>query len=246
MLFLTAWMSLCLFFLSPAVSWADSPESFEKAKRLASKLFSAKRETIYCGCPFNSNNKIDLDSCHMQAAKRFKRANRMEWEHIMAASFFGRHFRCWTERLCEHRGKRYRGRKCCEKIDSQYNHLAGELFNLWPSVGLINQLRSDYNQTELVRKKDSYGCEFAVDRVKRQVEPADSAKGIVARANLFMAQHYNIPLTAAQAKQFQQWHKQYPVSDWEKEWAAKVAQIEGYQNPFIPSVNIAKEDIGHD
>lgn len=48
-----------------------------------------------------------------------------------------------------------------------------------------------------------------------------------------MADKYNIRLSAAQRKLFEAWDKQFSPSDWEKKWAGKVAEIEGYQNPYI-------------
>ena len=48
-----------------------------------------------------------------------------------------------------------------------------------------------------------------------------------------MAEKYNIELSVSQKKLFEVWNKQSPPTDWEKEWAAQVAKIEGYSNPYI-------------
>ena len=96
----------------------------------------------------------------MEAAKPFPRAHRLEWEHMMPAENFGRHFKCWREPLCiSQSGKRYRGRKCCEKIDAQFQKTEAELYNLWPAIGLVNQARSNYCFSPLPARNGHYGCE---------------------------------------------------------------------------------------
>jgi deoxyribonuclease-1 len=220
---------LCVSFCSEA----DSPNSFEQAKRIATKIFYDKRETLYCGCQYNEDNAIDLTSCHMESASHIARAHRVEWEHMVPAEHIGREFPCWSKSLCSQNGKPYKGRKCCEKIDPEFRHAESELYNLWPSVGIINQIRSNFSYAELDNRESNYGCDFKVDGKKRQAEPSDAVKGLVARAHLFMALKHGVRLTTAQKKLFTLWHTLYPVSDWELEWASRVEKIEGYPNPFI-------------
>ncbi|WP_244917911.1 endonuclease [Legionella busanensis] len=78
-----------------------------------------------------------------------------------------------------------------------------------------------------------YGCPITIDKKSRRVEPADFAKGIVARANLFMAYKYGIDLSEAQRNLFIAWDKEFPPNANEKWWAEAVAKIEGYPNPYI-------------
>lgn len=210
-----------------------SSTSFQTAKKIASQLFTEHRETLYCACKYNERKEIDLASCNMQSANNIKRAHKMEWEHMMPAENFGRHLACWQEKTCVFKGKATKGRKCCEKTDELFNRMEGELYNLWPAVGLINQARTNYRYSVLEGHGNFYGCDFKVDPQLRKAEPANRAKGIVARANLFMAEKYSIKLSPAQQHLFEAWNKQFPPSPWEKQWATKVAQIEGYQNHFI-------------
>lgn len=234
--FLKRFMVLFLFhliFLNASPAEAVSPASFQQAKKVAADMFAAQRETLYCACRFDSEKAVDLDSCHMQAAAIRSRALRIEWEHMMPASHFGKQFACWTKPLCEKNGKAYKGRKCCTKIDKQFRRVESELYNLWPAVGVINQIRSNYHYSKLSGEQTLYGCAFKVDKDKRQVEPPDFAKGIVARASLFMSYFYNVPLAEEQRQLFEYWHALYPAGAWEKQWAAKVAAIEGYDNPYI-------------
>lgn len=221
--------TLCLsFFTWPIWSVAN----FNHAKIGAYQIFQAHPVTLYCQCRYYGK-KIDLKSCGMQSAASIPRANRLEWEHMMPAENFGQHFKCWRENLCAHKGKMFKGRKCCSKIDPNFKQAEGELYNLWPAVGLINQVRSNWRYSMLPAMPPFYGCNFKVDKQLRRVEPADAAKGIVARANLFMAEHYHIHLSTPQEQLFKAWDKQFPPSEWEKQWANKVAALQGYRNHFI-------------
>lgn len=73
-----------------------------------------------------------------------------------------------------------------------------------------------------------------IDKSSRRAEPPDSAKGVVARAYLFiMSEHYGLSLSPSQKKLFIGWNKKFAPSTWEKQWALQVALIEGYENKYI-------------
>lgn len=224
---------LLIILCMASAAYAKAPATFPQAKKTADYLFSDKRETLYCGCRYNARKEVDLASCHMQEARNIKRAHRIEWEHMMPAEHFGRHFKCWREPICTKHGKHYKGRPCCEKVDAQFRKAEAELYNLWPAVGVINQLRSNYRYSPISNKRLTHGCDFTVDKTLRKAEPSGRAKGIVARASLFMSDKYHIKLSASQRKLFDAWNRQYPPGAWEKEWAGRVAKVEGYPNPYI-------------
>jgi deoxyribonuclease-1 len=219
-----------LFFVG--TSQATPPHTFPQAKKIARQLFANHQKTLYCQCQYE-NNQINLSSCGMQSAEPKKRAHRLEWEHIMPAEQFGQQFRCWREVLCERHGKPFKGRACCEQIEPLFRQMEAELYNLWPSVGLVNQARSNYRFAALGQKKQFFGCDITIDKKTHRVEPSDNAKGIIARANLFLADRYNISLSNAQRKLFQAWNTQFPPTSWELEWSEHVFLIEGYENPYI-------------
>ena len=175
-----------LILLFPLILNAQPPKNFSAAKKELRKLFGNDRRTLYCNCKYDKYNRIDLKSCNMQTASNKKRSHRVEAEHILAASTFGRHFACWREKLCcKRNGKKYKGRKCCEKINAKFRSAEAELYNLWPANGLTNGARSNYKFSSLPGSTSFYGCNFKIKN--RAVEPSNSAKGIVARANLFMS-----------------------------------------------------------
>jgi deoxyribonuclease-1 len=225
---------ICLFMLlSPLVS-AQAPQTFAEAKREAKEIFAAHPLTLYCQCVFNAKHEIDLASCQMQEAEKVsKRAKRVEYDHMMPAEQFGHQFPCWREPLCDNHNKPYKGRKCCTKIDPQFRQAEAELYNLWPAVGLVNQARSNYRYGMVNSTAGFYGCKLQIDKKERKAEPSDTIKGLVARANLFMSAFYRVKLSPSQRKLLEAWDKQFPPDAWEKEWAQKIATIEGYENPYI-------------
>ena len=212
---------------------AVKPGSFSQAKHVVYQIFSNHSKTLYCGCAYNSKHNVDLRSCHMDSASDKKRAHIVEVEHIVAADTLGHQLSCWQTTICEHHGKHYKGRKCCEKSDYHFRQMESELYNLWPAVGLVNIARSNYLYAEVDSTDKFYGCDFKINKSSKEVEPANKVKGIVARATLFMSDKYHIPLVENKRQLYLSWNKAFRPSKWEKEWALKVAEIEGYSNPYI-------------
>ena len=212
---------------------AVKPGSFSQAKHVVYQIFSNHSKTLYCGCDYNSAYQVDLNSCHMNAASYKNRAHIVEIEHIYPMDAVGHNMVCWQTAICEHHGKHYKGRKCCEKSDYHFRQMESELYNLWPAVGLVNIARSNYLYAEVDSTDKFYGCDFKINKSSKEVEPTNKVKGIVARATLFMSDKYQIPLVENKRQLYLSWNKAFPPSKWEKEWALKVATIEGYSNPYI-------------
>lgn len=217
------------------VALAAPPENFSTAKRIAHTLFSAHRDTLYCHCYYDSDNRTDLTSCGLEAYAELKRVHRMEWEHMMPAYQFGHTLLCWQEKLCVKKdGVPYRGRACCQKLNPQFRRMEAELYNLWPAVGEINRARYNFSFAYVPNHEPTYPrCTIRIDRHTKTIEPDNQSKGIVARATLFMAMRYSIPLPSSQRRLLESWNEQFPPNAWEKTWAKHVAQQEGYANPFI-------------
>lgn len=223
----------CLLLLSCTVT-AEPPRNFELAKKIAQEIFMLHRQTLYCQCEYDKHKNISLSSCHMESAEQHKRAHKIEWEHMVPASILATGHACWTKDICQKRdGKKYHGRKCCEKIDNVFRMAEAELYNLWPANGLINQFRQNYAYAALPFTDNTYGCRFIIDRKNRLIEPNDSAKGTVARASLFIFKRNHIALAKKQERLFNQWDLLYPPDAWEISWAKRVQEIEGYDNPYI-------------
>ena len=96
--------------------------SFSKSKKLLLKLYKVHPVTLYCGCSFKGK-KPNLSSCGYIPKKDKKRANRIEWEHVVPAHSFGKSFSEWRDghpKCFKKNGKKFKGRKCAEMVNVEY------------------------------------------------------------------------------------------------------------------------------
>ena len=102
---------LSLIFLSShAFTQNNQITSFSKSKKLLLKLYKDNPVTLYCGCSFKGK-KPNLSSCGYIPKKNKKRANRIEWAHVVPAHAFGKSFSEWRDghRKCVKKN----GKKLC-------------------------------------------------------------------------------------------------------------------------------------
>lgn len=180
-----------------------------------------------------------MKSCGYQVKKRDKRANRIEWEHIVPSEHSGRGRSCWRERdkypeCKKSNGKLMYGRKCCKKVDPEFRKLSGNLHNLAPIIGEINADRSNYRFSQLPFKAYQYGsCQSKTDFKGRKFEPRDEVKGDVARVNFYFEEKGYIKISKSQRKLFEVWDKKDPVDDYECTVHERKSKIQGEENPFV-------------
>src|SRR5690606_33204922 len=127
-----------------------APQSFREAKKIAEKLHSDRPLTLYCRCEYRGKT-VDFASCGYESPTGSKRAQRIEWEHVVPAEAFGQAFAEWRVGAphCRRKGgKRYKGRKCAE-TNPVFARMEADLYNLFPEVGEVNALRSNYSMAEV-------------------------------------------------------------------------------------------------
>lgn len=217
-----------LLLLLPLSSYASSL-SFRQAKTKLAELYKAQPLSFYCGCDFSYEGKKlvpDHSECGYQARKQAKRAARIEWEHIMPAWEFGHQRQCWQEG----------GRKNCNKHDSQFKVMQGDMHNLVPTIGEVNGDRSNYRFSDWGGQAQQYGqCDILVDFKARKTQPPKQSRGAIARSYLYMANQYGLKLSSAQRRLFEGWHKSYAVSSWECKRHQYIVEQQGNANPFVAS-----------
>ena len=114
----------------------------------------------------------------------------------MPAWEFGHNMQCW--------GKRG-GRFNCEHNDELFRAMESDLHNLYPAVGEINGDRSNYLFSDSIRAHSPYGeCNMSIDRKRQRVTPPERARGVIARAYLYMSERYGIELDAEHMNLFKQ------------------------------------------
>ena len=109
-----------------------------------------------------------------------------------------------------------------------------DMYNLYPSVGAVNAIRSNYNFAELPEDVDFIidACNFKV--LGHKVEPADMCKGEIARTYLYFDSEYPTYSMSKQSRRMMDaWNVLYPVTPWECTRAKRIEEIQGNPNPFV-------------
>ncbi len=218
---------------------AHPPKNFEEAKSQARIIWQEHRETFYCGCSYDKYGVIDFKSCSYTPINS-RKDKWVSWEHVVPVSWYGKKLDCWKKPHCETRkGKKFKGRNCCRKMDHRFREMEADLHNLVPTIREVNSARENYRFTEFypdISSEDKYHfnhCPLIIDERYRLFEPRDKDKGMAARISLYMADKYGIDLGERQRKLLTDWSNRFPPSAWEKRWNQKVTMIHGDNNNYI-------------
>ena len=230
---------LIVTLLLSATSFASGNEtiqSFSKAKKnLERMVYNDHRETIYCTAAFDAHKNI-TPPAGFTTEKHIKRSKKVEWEHVVPAENFGRTFPEWREghaQCVSSKGKSFKGRKCAEKLNLEYRYMQSDMYNLFPAIGAVNAMRSNYNFVASVDTKSGFGsCDMKIS--DRKAEPPASARGRIARTYLYMDEAYRrYSMSNSQKQLMAAWDKMYPVSKWECTRAARIEIIQGSKNHIM-------------
>ncbi len=221
---------------SDAYSQNTQITSFSKSKKLLLKVYKDNPYTLYCGCTFKGK-KPNLSSCGYIPKKDRKRANRIEWEHVVPAHAFGQSFSEWRNghpKCVSKKGKRFKGRKCAQKTNEEYRRMQADMFNLYPAIGEVNGRRSNYSMAIIEGEKREFG-ECDVEIKSRKVEPREKIRGEIARTYMYMDSVYpNRGIISKKNKKlFEAWNKSDPVDEWECERAKRIEKIQGNRNEIV-------------
>lgn len=197
--------------------------NFSRAKTMLPQIHQGLNQTFYCGCTYN-DKEVNLNSCGYRIRKDPRRASRVEWEHVIPAWAIGHQRQCWQNG----------GRANCAKNDAVFAKAEGDLHNLVPAIGEVNNDRSNYRFSVWTRNPRMYGqCQMLVDFKGRRVQPPESVRGKIARITFYMVNKYNLHLSAQERRLYCIWAKSYPVDRWEQVRNQRVAAVQGNVNPFI-------------
>ena len=234
------WIATVLCFVA-SVATAQSPERFGAAKKLLAGIHEelGQLETLYCGCPYvrkgRSGGDIDREACGLEARKNEKRSDRVEWEHVVPASWMGQGRGCWTDgdALCVKKdGKSFKGRKCCLKpgVDPAFVAAHNDPHNLFPASGEVNGDRLNHPFGTVEGEPRRYGsCDFEVGGSPKVAEPADAVRGELARAMLYMVDRYGVDVRMDR-ETLVAWDEADPPLAWESERARRIEALTGLHN----------------
>ena len=204
---------------------------FDAAKRVLPSIFAGHETTLYCDCIYQGK-RIDWASCGYQPRKDRKRAERLEWEHVVPAHAFGQSFPEWRDGHLQCRG--HKGRKCAQQMRADFRLMEADLYNLMPAVGEVNGRRSNYRMAMIPGEAREFGaCD--VEIADRKIEPRPSIRGDIARTYFYMDWAYpgRGIISGKNRKLFEAWAAADPVDAWERERAQRIEQRQGNRNPFI-------------
>ena len=211
-------------------------ESYVNAKRLLDhNVYFDHRVTLYCEAPFDRRRNITLPRGFTTPSDA-NRARRVEWEHVVPAENFGREFTEWKygSAACFDNGRKFRGRNCAERANREFRLMHADMYNLFPSIGAVNKLRSNYPYTEFgPAVKSTFGtCEMKIRHKK--AEPPEASRGEIARAVLYMSWAYpeRVKLKSSYIELMKRWNARYKVTAWECLRAKRIKAIQGNANPF--------------
>ena len=223
---------------TPALAANQKIQSFSKAKKILEKqVYNDHRTTLYCGAVFDAKKKVTPPQ-GFTTTKYVKRAKKIEWEHVVPAENFGRSFNEWRDghkQCVNSKGKAFKGRKCANKVNSEYRYMQADMFNLFPAIGAVNALRSNYNFTMLPAVKSDFGsCTMKID--SRKAEPPEIVRGQIARTYLYMDETYQrYNMSKSQRQLMSAWDKMYPEDAWECARAKKITRLQKSENNVVKS-----------
>lgn len=222
--------------LSAFAGGNESISSFSKAKKNLERLvYMDHRETIYCGAEFDAKKNV-IAPPGFTTNKHKKRAKRIEWEHVVPAENFGRTFSEWRDghpQCVSSKGKSFKGRNCASKVNTEYRLMQADMYNLFPAIGAVNAMRSNYNFVAQVDSKSGFGsCDMKI--ANRKAEPPINSRGRIARTYLYMdATYTNYSMSKSQKQLMNAWDSMYPVSDWECKRVKRIESIQGNANSIM-------------
>lgn len=114
--------------------------------------------------------------------------------------------------------------------------MQSDMHNLFPAIGAVNALRSNYNFVAMPSDTPSSFGSCAMKIEGSKAEPPESARGRIARSYLYMDQAYSKYRMSRQQRQLMEaWDKQFPVSAWECQRAKRITQLQGNSNSVLES-----------
>jgi hypothetical protein len=115
------------------------------------------------------------------------------------------------------------------KRQSNFNESRTDLHHLFACASWINSIRGSMPFDEIANG-EKVG---ASERTNSSFEPPERAKGIVARAALYVSMMYGVEIASKEEQTLRDWNRTYPVSSFERERSSRVAQVQGNHNPFV-------------
>lgn len=227
--------ALCVPFFAEMPRGNTTNESYVQAKKtLDRRVYFDHRVTLYCAATFDRHRTVKLPK-GFKAPSDKKRARRLEWEHVIPAQWFGREFDAWKYGSFECTDGAGRGRQCAERVSREFRLMHADMYNLFPAIGAVNRIRSNYPYTEFPEFIPATFGSCPMKVYRKKVEPPAFARGEISRAALYMQWAYpeRVKLSRTMSEMMTRWNETYPVSAWECLRSRRIEALQGNENPFV-------------
>lgn len=134
------------------------------------------------------------------------------------------HFGCDSARTCE--------------MNADYLVIWNDMHQMFPITASMSRLRRGTTINDTRLGEANHECDIKI--TFQTFEPADSAKGDVARAILYLHETYRIPLVG-RLEVLQEWNRIDPPDEFEKLRNERIAKIQGTSNKFIDNPLLAEQ-----
>jgi len=231
---------LGLLLISTIAFGAYIPKNFTKAKEMSVRLYythhmtsfytdSEMKPIVYIGkkkFPYKSTLilQLGLINSPYTGSKYVARGQKIEWEHIVPASWFvtvNEEIRSAYEdgdpRCVTSKGKSYKGRKCAEKVSVLFNKMEADMYNLVPVIGALNAMRIAKPYSIIDGEAREFGDTIDVEITTKFIEVMPSKRGNIARIMKYMNKKYGVtfPNHIETINMLDQWDTDDVEDDWE-------------------------------
>ncbi len=168
--------------------------------------------TLYCQAPFDQDANLAPALANQ----------RLTIEHVYPQQWIAEHFDCPRAANC---------------TDPRFHAAAADLHNLWPALARINASRGQRHFADIEGEANRRFETFCPDYERAPgpnapVEPRDAAKGDTARALLYMADTYGLPLRGGRDTMLG-WHATDPPDAHERWRNDVIGRLQGNGNGYI-------------
>ena len=198
------------FFLTFTPVFGDGP--VPDYDRIASGLFWNQLYpfgswTLYCGYRFENDRKIDG-------------SRPVTIEHIYPTSEIIKQLNCDNRMQCRDSGNKL------------FARMEADMHNMYPVWSALVTYRNGLRFGEIAGEHWRFeDCD--IEWQGGILEPRPLARGNIARAMLYMHEHYGLKLEPEMLKLMVQWQSEDPPSNQETERNKQIEIIQGNRNPFI-------------
>ena len=225
---------LCALYLTLEARGYEPFLSFSASKSALIKIYAEHKKLPISGCDYFFDPKgcsiagiVDLKSCDYKIKNDPIMARQVQWMHVLDPYHFGEEFSCLTKRECRssYSKKIYKGIRCCKQKSAKFKKMYADMHNIIPVIGAFRKLR-----------QGRYLKEARELEAEKGVVTPDDAKGTVARAYLYMIKTYDIKMPKRLKQMWLRWHKEHPVTSWEKKKKHLIFKLQDTSNWYIQAI----------